>query len=137
MESDLGKTKKGKPRKQMGRPVLLTEEKKDLIIRLCRIKPTLVDCQEIAGVDASTIEKWIRKEYDQTFSEFRDQRMAHTRFMIIRNILKQCEHGNTTMLIYASKNLCGWSDNPRDLEKLKESVDQLVIKYNEKKSENE
>jgi hypothetical protein len=30
--------------------------------------------------------------------------------MIIRKILEQCEKGNTALLIFAAKNLCGWVD---------------------------
>jgi hypothetical protein len=94
----------------MARPTKMTPEKIKLLEQLCRMKPTIKDCAEILDVDQSTIEKWIYRTHDQSFSEFRDQKMAHTRFMIIRNIIRECEKGNVTMLIYASKNLCGWSD---------------------------
>lgn len=93
-----------------GRPTKMTEEKIDLLKRLCRMKPTLEDCAEIMDVNTSTIEKWIKRNYKCSFSEFRSQKMAHTRFMIIREILEQCKKGNMTALIFASKNLCGWSD---------------------------
>jgi sucrose-6-phosphate hydrolase SacC (GH32 family) len=99
------------------------------------MKPTLVDCAEIMEIEKSTIEKWIRKNHNQTFSDFRDQKMAHTRFMIVRNIIRECEKGNVTMLIYASKNLCNWTDNPKDLKDVKDAVEQLVIRYNEKNPE--
>ena len=94
----------------MARPTKFTPEKIKLLNQLCRMKPTLVDCAEILEVDTTTIEKWINRNFNQSYSEYRNQRMAHTRFMIIRNILKECEKGNVVMLIYASKNLCGWSD---------------------------
>ncbi len=90
----------------------MTEEKGELLKNVCRLKPTLIDCAEIVGVDPSTIESYIRKNFNQTFREFRDQRMAWTRNMIIRNLIKQCENNNLTALIYCSKNLCGWSDKP-------------------------
>lgn len=101
---------------EMGRPTKMTKDKCEMLEKICRFKPTLEDCSELLDVNSSTIEKYVRKTFNATFTEFRNQRMAHTRNMIIRNILKQCENGNITMLIYASKNLCGWSDTPKDSE---------------------
>ena len=100
----------------MARPTKMTPEKIKLLGQLCRMKPTLEDCSEIMEIDKSTIEKWIKRTHGISFSAFRDQKMAHTRFMIIRNIIKECEKGNTTMLIYASKNLCGWSDKNEETQ---------------------
>lgn len=76
----------------------------------CRVKPTLEDCAAFFKCSERTIERIIKKHTDLTFVEFRDQNMVHTRHMIIREILQQCKKGNMTALIFASKNLCGWSD---------------------------
>lgn len=94
----------------MARPTLFTEEKIKILKDICRLKPRLEDCAAILDMDASTIEKFIKRTYNCSFSEFRDQNMVHSRFMIIRRILELCDQGNPLMLIYASKNLCGWSD---------------------------
>ena len=90
--------------------VKFTKEKIRQLKAICRVKPTLIDCATLLDINARTLERWIRKEFDQTFVEFREQNMAWTRHMIIRNIIKECEKGNVPMLIYASKNLCGWKD---------------------------
>lgn len=94
----------------MARPPKMTEEKIRQLKAICRMKPTLADCAAFLEVNTSTIEKWVKRTHGVSFSEFREQNMVHTRFMIIREILEQCEKGNMTALIYASKNLCGWSD---------------------------
>lgn len=114
----------------------MDDEKVRQLKAICRMKPTLKDCAAFLDVHPDTIDRWCSKQ-GVTFSEFRDQNMVHTRFMIIRNIIKQCENGSIPMLIYASKNLCGWSDNPRELTEIKSSLSQLVIQYNELKKENE
>lgn len=88
----------------------MTEEKIKQLKAICRLKPTLEDCACFLDVHKSTIEKWIKNNYNVSFSAFREQNMVHTRFMVIRGILEQCQRGNTAMLIYASKNLCGWTD---------------------------
>jgi YesN/AraC family two-component response regulator len=95
----------------MGRPVKLTEEKIRMLENLCRHKLSMADCGEILELNPSTIEKWIRKTHDCTFSEYRSKKMSKTRLMIINGILEKCRQGNMVALIYASKNLCGWSDN--------------------------
>ena len=108
--------------KKTGRPVKMTPDKIDLLEKLCRMKPTLEDCSEILSVDKSTIEKWIKRTHGESFSVFRDKKMAHTRFMIVREMLEQCKKGNMTALIFASKNLCGWSDNNHIVSETKQEI---------------
>jgi hypothetical protein len=94
----------------MAKAKVWTEERIKQLKAICRLKPTLKDCAAFLDIHPRTVETWIRETYDQTFTEFRDQNMVHTRFMIIRKIIEKCSHGDKTMLIWASKNLCGWSD---------------------------
>ena len=115
----------------MARPTKFTPEKIKLLKNLCRMKPTLEDCAAILEMDTSTVDKFIKRTYKVSFSEFRNQNMAHTRFMIIRNIIKECEKGNTAMLIYASKNLCGWTDK-QEVEQTNKNIE---IKIDDKDKE--
>ena len=93
----------------MGRPPMEFDwERLEL---LCQRRLTLVDCAEIMACHPSTIEKKIRKDYDCTFSEYREQKMAKTRLMLVERALEASKK-NTTMLIFCLKNLCGWMDNP-------------------------
>lgn len=110
----------------MGRPPKITEEKDRQLKAICRLKPTLADCAAFLDVDTSTIEKYIKRTYGCPFSEFREQNMVHTRFMIIREIIAQCKKGNMTALIYASKNLCGWVDKYESKHEVSKSIDQIV-----------
>lgn len=97
-----------------GRPVKMTEEKIKQLKAICRLKPTLHDAAAFLDVNTSTIEKWIKRTHGISYSEFRDQHMVHSRFMITRNLLKLCEQNNLGALIYCSKNMNGWSDRPED-----------------------
>lgn len=94
----------------MARPPKMTEEKIRQLKAICRMKPTLHDCAAFLDVNPSTIDKWIKKNHNCSFSDFREQNMVHTRFMIFREMLEQCKKGHPTMLIWASKNLLGWTD---------------------------
>lgn len=74
------------------------------------MKPTLKDCAAYLEVDTSTVEKYIKRTYGVSFSEFREQNMVHTRFNLIRKAIEQATSGNTAMMIFCLKNLCGWAD---------------------------
>lgn len=95
---------------RMGRPKKFTDEKDRQLKAILRLKPTLKDCAAFLEVSEDTIERHIKKHYKCTYAEFRTQNMVHTRFSLIRTALKQAESGNTAMLIFCLKNLCGWSD---------------------------
>ena len=114
-----------------GRPTLMNEEKVRQLDSLCAMRGSLIDCAEVMNVHPSTIEKWIRKNFDQTFSEYRNQKMAKTRFMVIRNLLELCKAKNLTALIYVSKNLCGWSDNP--MPQIEEQDKNIQLSYSDPK----
>lgn len=119
----------------MARPTVMTEEKIELLEKICRLKPTLEDCATFLKVDSSTIEKWIRKNHDLSFSEFREQNMAHTRFMIVRNLLSLCEQKNLGALIWTSKNLLGWREKNEDIEKMSKSIEEVLKELKEGKNE--
>jgi hypothetical protein len=107
-------------------------EKLDAILRY---KATIVDCSEMLDVSHDTVERNIKKKYDMTFTEYRDKKLTHTRLSLIQKALEQAKTGNTTMLIFCLKNLCGWSDKmEHGFEKDKQTI---VLKYNldEKKEE--
>lgn len=123
---------KGKPRKQPG----LRDKENKIVIdetqlrALMRLKPTREDCAAFFKVHPDTIDNRIKRlaGKDKTFSEFREENMVHTRFSLIREAQKQALNGNTAMLIFCLKNLCGWVD------KVEHGVDQnqmaVVLRYN-------
>jgi len=37
--------------------------------------------------------------------------------------------GNATMMIFCLKNMCGWTDSPKDLQEIKEDVQKLTISF--------
>ncbi len=106
-----------------GRPTKMTEEKIRQLKAVCRMKPTLEDASELIGVGKRTIERYCKEVHGVSFGEFRQQNMAWTRHMIFREIIEQCKKGNPAMLIWASKNLLGWSDK----QEVKESSEIKVI----------
>lgn len=82
----------------------------DQLETFMRLKPTLADTAAFFKVGIQTVEDTIRRHYDLTFREFREQNMVHTRMMLIRTALGKAKGGDNTMLIFCLKNLCGWAD---------------------------
>lgn len=75
-----------------------------------RIKPTLEDTAAWFRCSARTIERYIRKNFDKTYVEFRHENMVHTRHDLIRKAISKAMNGDNVMLIFCLKNLCDWVD---------------------------
>lgn len=98
----------------------------DELAALMRMKPTLEDTAAFFKVSTKKIERVIRENYNLTFVEFRHENMVHTRLDLIREAIRQAKSGNTAMLIFCLKNVCGWSDK---LDVSNEAVQQFSLKY--------
>ena len=79
-----------------------------------RLKPTSADAAAFFDVSRSALERLIRDKFDQTFSEFREAHMVHTRMNLVRRAIELGMNGNVTMLIFCLKNLCDWGDRDRE-----------------------
>jgi len=77
---------------------------------LMRLMPRLQDVAAFFQVCERTIERHIREHFDLSFVEFREQRGIHTRLNIQRKAIQMATDGNVALLIFALKNLCGWTD---------------------------
>ena len=91
----------GRPRKEIDETQLRA---------LCRLKPTKSDVAAFFSCSEDTIENRVKELGFANFSAFRDENMVHTRFSLIRKAIQKAEGGDNVMLIWATKNLCGWSD---------------------------
>jgi AraC-like DNA-binding protein len=100
----------------------------DQLESLMRLKPTLADTAAFFKCSERTIERYIKDNFNVTFVEFRNQNMVHTRLTLVREALKQAQNGNTALLIFCLKNLCGWSDKiEHGFDKDKKTI---LLKYN-------
>jgi hypothetical protein len=100
-----------KPQSKMGRPKIFdTEDKLGQLKKLMRMNPTLEDTAAYFDCGTTTVEDTIKQTWGVTFREFRDKNMVHTRLGLQRKAIEKANSGDNTMLIFALKNLCGWSD---------------------------
>ncbi len=96
-------------KKKMGRIPKSIDWK--LLEKLCALRLDLVDCAELMGGHDKTLHVKIKEKYNQTFTEYRNQKLAVTRRSLVTEALNQAlRKNNTAMLIFCLKNLCGWEN---------------------------
>lgn len=108
----------------LGRPKVEIPE--DQLRNLMRFKPTLADTAGFFRVSEDTIERRIKELTEMTFAEFRQQNMAEVRIKLIERAYQLGMGGNTALMIFCLKNMCGWRDLPIDNG---EPTQTIVLKY--------
>lgn len=96
---------------------------------LMRLKPTLADTAAFFECSERTVERIIRKEWNLSFVEFREQHMVHTRLGLVRKMIEKAMAGDNYMLIWLSKNMLGYSDK----QEVAASVQAIKITKDEEK----
>lgn len=97
--------KKQIPKKENHRPTLFNENQIKMLELACQF-PGITEegvCN-ILGVTRSTLEKFIRRKYDMTYSAFRDQKKGKMHYMLRAKQFEIAMKGNVSMLIWLGKN---------------------------------
>lgn len=98
---------------------------------LLQFKVTLNYCAEYLEVSADTIQRRCKEEKGITFSEYHELKMQRTAVKLQQKAIEMAISGNTTMMIFALKNLAGWSDKLENNHKLtEETKETLKLAYN-------
>jgi hypothetical protein len=82
----------------------------EVLDAVLQFKPSLIMCEEILGISHDTIERAIKKNFNMTFSEYREYRMSKTKFKLAQKQFDVAMNGNVTMLIWLGKQYLGQSD---------------------------
>lgn len=106
----MAKKKKVLKDKPDGRPPAISELDLDKLKALMRLKPTLADTAAFFQCSERTVENTVRKHFDLTFFDFREQNAVHTRLSLIRKAIGLAEAGNVSMLVFSLKNMCKWTE---------------------------
>ena len=108
----------------------VTEFSWDVLDALLQRGATNTDCSHIMDCSTDTIERKIKAEYDMTFREYREKRMAKTKMKLIEVAISKAIAKDNTMLIFCLKNLCGWKDRyENEIVGSSEPQKRLVIEY--------
>jgi Mg2+ and Co2+ transporter CorA len=109
-----------------GRPSIFEDPKVEKQLKaFMRLRPTLKDTAAFFDVHSDTIEKHIKKKYKKKFSEFRETYMVHTRFNVVRALLRAAEGGNVKAIELALSYFCKWQNKIEQ-----ETTGKIDIQYN-------
>lgn len=91
---------------------------------LLQFKATLKFCAEYLEVSVDSIQRRIKEEKGITFEEYAALKLNRTAVKLQQKAIEMALGGNTTMMIFALKNLAGWSD------KMETKLDTSTIQIN-------
>jgi hypothetical protein len=97
-----------------------------------RFKPTMKDVAAFFRCHTDTIDKHIKKNYDQKFSEFRETYMVECRFNVVRALIKTAEAGNVRAIELALGYLFNWSSKDKEEAKRNINIKYNIVKLEEK-----
>lgn len=82
----------------------------EILDTMLRFGPTRQYVADHFGYHPKTIDRLIRDKYDQTFDEYKNRRMDHTRLKLQQKAMQMAFGGDRVMMIFCLKNICKWQD---------------------------
>lgn len=97
------------PKKKMGRPQIHID--KNVFEELCSIQCTEEEIAKVFRCSIDTVNNWCKREYGQTFSDVYKIYSVDGKIALRRRLFKMSEK-NAAVLIFLTKNIFGYRDNP-------------------------
>ena len=98
-----------KTSKKMGRPRVAIDW--ELFNKIVKYYPTESDLCGIFNCSRNALLDNVKRKYGMTFSAYRKQKSKEVKYSLIRKAMQMAlEGGNNSMMIFALKNVAGWSD---------------------------
>lgn len=82
----------------------------DQLDALLQFKITKSFCADYMGVSEDAIDRRLKEDHGMNFSEYHALKMQRTAVKLQQKAIESALKGNTTLMIFCLKNLCGWSD---------------------------
>tara|TARA_R110002167_G_scaffold198805_5_gene401943 strand:- start:2607 stop:2963 length:357 start_codon:yes stop_codon:yes gene_type:complete len=95
-------------KEKTGRPKM--ELNYDKLDALLQFKVTQRFCADYLECSEDTIGRRLKDDHDMTFSEYHSLKMERTSLKLQQKAIEQAFAGNSTMMIFALKNLAKWTD---------------------------
>ena len=94
--------------------------------KLCNIHCTLCEIAAWFKCSEDTIERAVKRHYKQDFAEVYKQKQGIGKTSLRRKMFEIALNGNTTMLIWLSKQYLGFKDK-QEIEDVSKPKDQIVL----------
>lgn len=101
----------------------------DVFDALLQFKVSKKFCAEYMSVSEDLIERRLREVKDMTFTQYHQLKMQKTGMKLQQKILEKALDGNMTALIFALKNMAGWSDK---VEQTVKELPEITLAYKRK-----
>lgn len=92
---------------------------------LLQFKVSLAFCADYMKVSADTIRRRLKEDHGMSFTEYHELKMQRTAVKLQQKAIEMALGGNSTMMIFALKNLAKWSDKIE--EKVQSSTERIVV----------
>lgn len=102
--------------------------------KLCAMHCTLEEIASFLNLSMDTVERRCLQEKKKPFAELWRQKAARGKISIRRKAWQKIEEGNVTMLIFALKNILGWSDKVTNIEAPAHDSNTPIITFVSKKA---
>jgi hypothetical protein len=73
-------------------------------------KSSLGTCADLLDVHENTIRMHISQRFGLTFTEYAEKKLSRTKVKLVQKAIEMAMSGNTSMMIFSLKNICGWAD---------------------------
>lgn len=83
-------------------------------------------CSHLMHVSEDTIERRVRSEYDLTFTEYRNEKMAITGLKLQQKCIMMGLEGKVIPLLFALKNISGWADKIDNTHRLDDDIKKTI-----------
>ena len=90
---------------------------------LLQFRVTLSFCSDYLNVSPDTIQRRIKEKFGMNFGEYHNLKMQRTAVKLQQKAIEEALKGNTVMMIFALKNMAGWSDK----QEVNQTVQEIKI----------
>jgi len=111
---------------KMGRPpAAMMAINKEELEKIMHFFPSRKETADWFKISESSLERFIRREFDLTFEAFRDKGFVRTKMAIKRKQIEMALSGDRTMLIWLGKQLLGQTEK---IEQTAQESIQVIVK---------
>lgn len=90
---------------------------------LLQFKVSAKFCADYLGVSRDAIYRRIKEDHGLTFGEYHALKIERTATRLQQKAIEMALAGNTTMMIFALKNLAGWTDK----QEIQQTIQEIQI----------
>lgn len=121
---------------KMGRP--RTEIDRETFEKLCVLQCTKQDIANWFECSVDTIEKWVKREYGETFTAVFAQKREKGKVSLRRMQWQSAEHGSVSMQIFLGKQYLGQKDHAGlEIASSKDKFAEVLDEWNKKRVDSE